>query len=176
MRAQRLATLFAILLVFTVASAATAADLLPAPLQGDALLQSAAGFTYLDTLAQNNVFMRPGGVELMRQYSTSLDPFFKKVLYDRYARDPWGAATLNLFTGGLGSLFMKDTVPGIILETGMAISYGAFFAAMTMPQTKAWGLDTASEIGAVVFGVAGIVWPFLTALPWNKKLKESLAF
>jgi hypothetical protein len=170
----RQSLLLALLLLLAPAGIAPAADL-PASLpQGDDLLRNAAGFVQLDLLAQKQVFLSESGIELMRVYSSSLDPFYRTVLYDRYARNPWGAATLNLLTGGLGSLFMKDTLAGVILETGMTLSYVGYVVSLSSPRARASGVGTWSAIGAAVFGAAGLIWPFLSARPWNEKLKRSL--
>jgi hypothetical protein len=148
----------------------------PLLLEGEALQESLASFAQLDIMLQEKMFLSENGITALQRYSSGLDPFYKQVLFERHRRNPWSAAALNFVTGGFGSIQMGDIAVGVVLEAGMVASYALAAYALMDQGFKSTGAYTWAEGGAIVFGVAGLVWPFLSAAPWNAKLKRSLSY
>jgi len=132
-------------------------------------------YVQLDIMCSMNAFLEPGECSEMRQYSAELDPFYKDLLFDRYSQDPWGVAAVNLFTGGMGSLLNGNIVTGTILQAGFLGSYTFMVLGLMEQDPSLRSTDLLiAEIGAVVFGLAGVILPFVETSSHNEALKEGL--
>lgn len=65
-------------------------------------------FVHLDIMASQKAFRAETGINDMRKYSLSLDPFYRDTLFGKYKSDPWMPAVMNVLTGGIGSYMMGD--------------------------------------------------------------------
>lgn len=136
-------------------------------------------YVQLDLMARISLFKNDDGLSQMQRLSVDIDPFYKQYLYDEHKKKPWTTATINLFTGGVGSLVEGSLFTGIVSQAGMLASYGVILYAVSplVPQTQEvrQPFVLAAQIGGVVFGVFSIVMPFIDAKIYNTRLKAALS-
>ena len=132
-------------------------------------------YVQLDIMCERGAFLEQDELARMKEYSEGLDPYYKTVLYERYSQDPWGVAAVNLFTGGMGSLINGNVLSGSILQAGFLGSYTVMIMGMIEQNPEVRQTEfLIAQIGAVVFGVAGLVLPFIETGGHNSTLKDAL--
>lgn len=137
--------------------------------------KSIVPYVQLDIMCSLDSFLEQDEIPKMQSFSAELDPFYKNLLYDKYAQEPWGVATANFFTGGMGSLVNGNILSGSILQAGFVGSYTFMVIGLVEADPEKRSTDfLIAEIGAVVFGIAGLVLPFIEISNFNDALKKSL--
>lgn len=132
-------------------------------------------YVQLDIMCSLESFTENDSNTEMQGLSLGLDSFYKELLYDKYSQNAWGVATVNLLTGGMGSLTNGNYLSGTILQAGFVGSYTFMVLGLVeQDPTKRKTDFLIAEIGAVAFGIAGLVIPFFEISAHNDALKESL--
>ncbi len=132
-------------------------------------------YVQLDIMCSLDSFLDENESAQMKLYSEELAPFYKDILYKKYSQDPWGVSIVNFCTGGMGSLINGNILSGSILQAGFIASYTFMVLGMMEQDPTVKSTDfLIAEIGAAVFGLAGIAIPFIEISAYNKSLKQSL--
>ncbi|MBI9105764.1 MAG: hypothetical protein JEZ04_03410 [Spirochaetales bacterium] len=132
-------------------------------------------YVQLDIMCSIDSYLSADENSEMRKYSANLDVYYKDLLYNRYSQDPWAVATVNLLTGGMGSLMNGNVLTGSILQAGFVGSYTFMVLGLVQQDPDIKNMNfLIAEIGAVAFGLAGLIIPFIEVSCHNDALKESL--
>jgi len=130
-------------------------------------------YVQLDILASQKLFKTPAGIKEMGVFSFNLDPFYRDALYRKHSKGIAGAISLNIITGGMGSIIQGDMVGGLILQSVMLLSYTTAIFSMTglIPGNTGYLI---AEIGGGIGFAGGILLPIFYASSWNKQLARAL--
>ena len=132
-------------------------------------------YVQLDIMCSLESFQEDDGLAEMMLYSSELDPYYKDILFEKYSQNPWGVAAVNFCTGGMGSLINGNVLSGTVLQAGFVGSYTFMVLGLMEQDPVKRNTDfIIAEIGAAVFGIAGLVLPFIEVSAYNKSLKQGL--
>ena len=139
------------------------------------IFQKIINYVQTDLLLADDFLATADNRAIVNEYAVSLPGYYKDILYNEYSLNPWKTATVNLFTGGIGSILEGDYLTGIIVEVGTLLSYAAMaytFAPQEYESKQTFILI--SKIGSVSFTLLGIGLPFVKSYFHNSKLKNAL--
>ena len=169
------------LLLITVLLGCVSVFLLPADddpgVDLDMLGSQIVPYVQLDLMCASDAFSTESGSVQMQSFSAGLDDYYKEILYSRYGQDPWNIAFTNFFTGGIGSIMNGNLVSGITIQTGVLASYTFMILGFTSTTPEERNTNfLIAQIGGAVFGLAGLVLPFIETAGHNKSLKQALNY
>jgi hypothetical protein len=137
-------------------------------------------YILLDLMITDNVFMSKNGIEKMKVISKKTEYKYKKVLYDKYEKNPWVGFGLNLFLPSVGSWVSGDFIGASLMDVGLVVGsqmtlYGNANGSVS---SKPFEGNLVSNIGHVIVLSSlfyGYISPFIISNTYNRNLYSALS-